>query len=171
VNLLVNTVRAALTALLLVAGPVAAQKVTLERDSTLYGEPRLESTQVAQLRQGASGEVIAKQGAWLNLKTTAGTGWLFSFNVRFQSDSAEGSSSGSGSGSALGRVFGPRQRVSVTSTIGVRGIEEEDLKEATFNAEQIKLLDGYVATKDAAEKGARGAGLSRVSVDYLDAKK
>jgi hypothetical protein len=171
VNLLVNTVRAALTALLLVAGPVAAQKVTLERDSTLYGEPRLESAQVAQLRQGATGEVIAKQGAWLNLKTAAGIGWLFSFNVRFQSDSAEGSSSGSGSGSALGRVFGPRQRVSVTSTIGVRGIEEEDLKEATFNAEQIKLLDGYVATKEAAEKGARGAGLSRVNVDYLDARK
>ena len=172
-NFLVNTVRAALTALLVVAGPVAAQKVTLERDSTLYGEPRLESTQVAQLRQGVTGEVIAKQGAWLNLKTAAGTGWLFSFNVRFQSDSAEGSSSssGSGSGSALGRVFAPRQRVSVTSTIGVRGIEEEDLKEATFNAEQIKLLDGYVATKEAAEKGARGAGLSRVNVDYLDAKK
>jgi hypothetical protein len=169
VNLLVNTVHAALTALLLVAGPVAAQKVTLERDSTLYGEPRLESTQVAQLRQGATGEVIAKQGAWLNLKTAAGTGWLFSFNVRFQSDSAEGSSSGSGS--ALGRVFGPRQRVSVTSTIGVRGIEEEDLKQATFDAEQIKLLDKYAATKEAAEKGALGAGLSRVSVDYLDAKK
>jgi hypothetical protein len=165
----VNTIRAALAALLLFAGPVAAQKVTLERDSTLYGEPRLESAQIAQLRQGATGEVIAKQGAWLNLKTASGNGWLFSFNVRFESESAE--KSASGGGSALGRVFGPRQRVSVTSTIGVRGIEEEDLKQATFDAEQTKLLDKYVATKEAAEKGALGTGLSRVSVDYLDGKK
>ena len=40
---------------------------------------------------------------------TAGTGWLFSFNVRFQSQKAGGGDSGS----ALGNVFGPRRNVSV----------------------------------------------------------
>jgi hypothetical protein len=154
--------------LLTAASAAVAQNVTLERDTPLYSEPRLESAQVAQLRQGAAGEVVGKQGVWLNLKTPAGSGWLFSFNVRFQSEGSEGSS---GSGSALGRLFAPRRTVSVTSTIGVRGIEEEDLKQASFDAEQIKLLDGYAATKDAAAKTARGAGLSRVKVDYLDAKK
>lgn len=167
-KLLPNSVRAALAAVLIVAGPAAAQKVTLERDSPLYGEPRLEAAQVAQLQQGAIGEVVSKQGAWLNLKTPAGSGWLFSFNVRFQSEGAEGSS---GTGSALGRLFGPRRSVSVTSTIGVRGLEEEDLKQATFDAEQMKLLDNYAASKEAAEKRARAAGLSRVNLDYLDAKK
>jgi hypothetical protein len=160
---------AALTAMLLAAGPAAAQKVTVEQNTPLYSEPRMESSQVAQLQQGTAGEVIGKQGVWLNLKTAAGTGWLFSFSVRFESQSAEGSS---GTGSALGRVFAPRRsNVSVTSTIGVRGIEEEDLKAATFNAEQMKLLDGYATSKEAAEKRARGAGLSRTSVEYLDAKK
>jgi hypothetical protein len=159
---------AALAAGLLAAGPAAAQKVTVEQNTPLYSEPRMESSQVAQLKQGAAGEVIGKQGVWLNIKTPAASGWLFSFSVRFESQGAEGSSGG---GSVLGRVFAPRRGPSVTSTIGVRGIEEEDLKGATFDAEQMKLLDGYAASRDAAEKRARSAGLSPTSVEYLDAKK
>src|SRR5689334_5018443 len=145
---------AALLAVLLVAGPVAAQQVTLERDSALYAEPRTDAPLVAQLKQGASGEVIGKQGAWLNLKTAGGGGWLFSFNVRFQSQKAGG---GDG-GSALGNVFGPRRNVSVTSTIGVRGLDEHDLRQASFNDGQMKLLDGYAASKQAAEERARSNG-------------
>ena len=67
------------------ASRLAAQQVTVERDSPLYSEPRLDSSPVTQLKQGATGEVVGKQGAWLNLKTAGGSGWLFSFNVRFQS--------------------------------------------------------------------------------------
>jgi hypothetical protein len=154
-------------AALVMALPAAAQQVTLERDSALYAEPRLESAQVTQLKQGASGEVIGKQGAWLNLKTPGGSGWLFSFNVRFQSQKAEG---GDG-GSALGRVFAPRRNVNVTSTIGVRGLDEQDLKQASFNAGQMKLLDDYAASKQAAEESARAAGLAPEKVEYLDAKR
>jgi hypothetical protein len=150
----------------LAALPAAAQQVTLERDSPLYAEPRLESAQVTQLKQGAGGEVVGKQGAWLNVKTPAGTGWLFSFNVRFQSQKAEG---GEGS-SALGRMFGPRRNVNVTSTIGVRGLDEQDLRQASFSADQMKLFDDYVATRQAAEDTARATGLAPVQVEYLGAK-
>lgn len=161
--------RMMLAAVFLAAAPAAAQQVTLERDSPLYAEPRLDASQVTQLKLGATGEVIGKQGAWLNLKTPGGNGWLFSFNVRFQSQ--QSAAGDSGAGSAAGRLFGPRRSVAVTSTIGVRGIEEEDLKQASFNADQMKLLDGYVATMQAAERRARAAGLAPVSVEYMDAKK
>jgi hypothetical protein len=150
------------------AGSVGAQQVTLERDSPLYSEPRLESAPVAQLKQGATGDVLGKQGGWLNLKTPAGTGWLFTFNVRFPSQKADAGDSGSGA--ALGRVFGPRRSSSVTSSIGIRGLEEEDLKQAAFDAGQMKLLGGYAATKEAAEQAARGAGLAPARVDYLGGK-
>jgi len=163
------TLRMMLAAVVLAAAPAAAQQVTLERDSPLYAEPRLDASQVTQLKLGAAGEVIGKQGAWLNLKTPGGSGWLFSFNVRFPSQQA--GSGDSGAGSAGGRLFGPRRSVSVTSTIGIRGIEEEDLKQASFNADQMKLLDGYVATKQIAERGARATGLAPVSVEYMDTKK
>lgn len=156
-----------LLAVLLAAAPAAAQQVMLERDSPLYAEPRLDAPQVTQLKQGASGEVTGKQGAWLNLKTPAGNGWLLSFNVRFPSQKAEGG----GSGSALGGMVGPRRNVSVTSAIGIRGLDEQDLKQASFNAQQMKLLDDFAATKQAAEDSARAAGLDPVKVEYLEAKK
>ena len=160
---------AAIAATLLAAGQAAAQKVTVEQNTPLYSEPRTESSHVAQLQSGSTGEVMGKQGVWLNLKTASGTGWLFSFNVRFESQGAEGSS---GAGSALGRVFGPRRSgPSVTSTIGIRGIEEEVLKGATFDAVQLKVRDMYAVSKEAAAKGARAAGLAPANVDYLDARK
>ncbi len=159
---LIRQIRA-LAAMLLIALPAAAQQVTLERDSPLYAEPRLEAAQMTQLKQGATGEVMGKEGAWLNLKTAGGSGWLFSFNVRFQSQKAEG-----GGG---GPMFGPRRNVNVTAAIGIRGLEEEDLKQASFNAGQMKLLDGYAASKQAAEERARAAGLAPEKVEYLGAKR
>jgi hypothetical protein len=165
----IQVVRLLLAAAWMAAGAAAAQQVTLERDSALYSEPRLDSAQVTQLKLGATGEVIGKQGAWLNLKTAAGSGWLFSFNVRFPSTQA--GTGDSGAGQTAGRLFGPRRSVSVTSTVGIRGIEEEDLKQASFNAGQMKLLDGYVATKEAAERGARATGLKPATVEYMDSRK
>lgn len=148
------------------AAPAAAQQVTLDRDSPLYAEPRLDAAQTAQLKQGAAGEVVGKVGGWLNLKTPAASGWLFSFNVRFPPQKAGGAEPGS----ALGQVFGPRRSISVTSQIGIRGLEEEDLRQARLDAGQLKLLDDYAASKPAAEEAARGAGLAPVKVEYLDAK-
>lgn len=157
----------ALLTLALAGTPAAAQQFALERDSPLYAEPRLDAPRVAELKQGIGGEVVGKQGAWINVKTSAGTGWLFSFNVRFQSRGETGDTGGPG----LGRVLAPRQRVSVTSTIGVRGLEEEELRQASFNPGQMKQLDGYAVSKQAAEDGARAAGLAQERVDYLGARK
>lgn len=167
IRILTSCAGAALVAALC-AAPAAAQQVTLDRDSPLYAEPRLDAAQTAQLKQGAAGEVVGKQGGWLNLKTAAGSGWLFSFNVRFPPQKA--GSGEPGAGSALGQVFGPRRSVSVTSSIGIRGLEEEDLRQARFDAGQMKLLDDYVASKQTAEEAARATGLAPVKVEYLDAK-
>ena len=80
-----------------------------------------------------------------------------------------GATSGDTGSAALGRVVGAR-RTSVTSTIGVRGLEEEDLKQATFDAGQMRLLDQYATSKEAAEQGARAAGLAPARVEYLGGK-
>lgn len=157
-----------LAAAFLAAAPAAAQPVTLERDSPLYAEPRLDAPQVVQLKPGAAGEVVGKQGPWLNLQTAGGSGWLFSFNVRFQSQQA--GAGDAGAGSAAGRLFGPRRNVTVTSSIGIRGIDEEDLRKATYSAAQMKLLDGYVAGRQAAERGARASGLAPMQVEFLGPK-
>ena len=151
--------------LMAMISPVAAQPVTVERDTPLYAEARLDSPVVANLKKGAAGEVVAKSGAWLNLRTPDAAGWLFSFNVRFASARP---ASAAGGASVLGRLVGPRENVNVTSAMGVRGIGEEDLRQARFNADQLRLLDRYAVSKADAESSARASGLSAARVDYFD---
>lgn len=140
-----------------------AEPVTLERESVLRSEPRIESAAVATLPNGSTGDALARQGAWVQIRSGSATGWLYSFNVRF----GAAAGSGDGAGSVLGRVFGPRQRVSVTSTIGIRGLDEEDLKQARFDESQVQLLDGYAATREQAESHAGAAGLGAAQIEYL----
>lgn len=143
-----------------------AESVTLERDSPLRAEPRTDAAVVANLPKGSTGDAMARQGAWVQIKSAAATGWLYSFNVRFGAVAAEGGDSGGGS--VLGRMFGPRQRVNVTATIGIRGLGEEDLKQAHFDGAQIQELDGFAANPGQAEAHAGTAGLSAVKVEYLE---
>jgi hypothetical protein len=150
--------------------PASAQQVTVEREGPLYAEARTDSSVVTTLQQGVTGSVVGKKGAWLNLKTDAASGWLFSFNVRFASSQSAAPSASGGDGNVIGRLVGPRRQVNVTSTMGLRGLEAEDLKQAQLDAGQLKLLDQYAATKRDAESKAQAAGLSAVRVDYLDAQ-
>ena len=147
-----------------VAAMAAAEPVTVERDSVVRVEPRADAAVVTNLVRGAAGEAVARQGAWVQIKSGATTGWLYSFNVRF---GAAGASEGGGGGSALGRLFGPRQKVNVTATLGIRGLEEEDLKQARFDGGQIQALDGFAAGRDQAQAHAGRAGLSAARIDYL----
>jgi hypothetical protein len=141
-----------------IAGTAGAEPVTVERESVLRVEPRNDAGVVGNLAQGAAGDAVARQGAWVQVKSGTVTGWLYSFNVRFGAVTA--GAGGSGAGSALGRVFGPRQRVNVTATIGIRGLDEEDLKQARLDAGQLQELDGFAASLEQAEAHAN-------QVEYL----
>jgi len=149
-----------------VAATAYAEPVTLERDSVLHAEPRVDAAAVANLARGVTGDAVARQGAWVQIKSGAATGWLYSFNVRFGAPGS-GAADGAGAGSVLGRVFGPRQRVNVTATIGIRGLDEEDLKQARFDGGQMQELDGYAASREQAETHAGEAGLSASRIEYL----
>lgn len=151
-----------------VAAAALAEPVTVERDSVLRAEPRTDAGVAGNLAKGATGDAVARQGAWVQVKSGAVTGWLYSFNVRFGAINPGNSSGGAGTGSVLGRVFGPRQQVNVTATIGIRGLEEEDLKQAHFDEGQMRQLDGYAASREQAAVQAGDSGLSAVRVEYLD---
>ena len=82
-------------------GAAAAEPVTVERDSELRAEPRTEAAAVGNLVAGASGEALARQGAWVQVRSGTVIGWLYSFNVRF------GATSVSGDGRSVGpSLFG-----------------------------------------------------------------
>jgi len=155
------------TLLVAVALPIFAQQVVVEKDSDLRGAASHSAPVVGKVAQGTKGEVTEKSGAWVNLKAPDAAGWLFSFNVRFAGASSAGGGGGDGGAGLVNRLAGPRTNVSVTSTLGARGLDKDSLRNGTFNAEQMKLLDGYATSKDAAQEAARTAGLEAARVTYL----
>jgi len=138
----------------------AAESVVVAADSPLLEAPNSSAKVVTQLKQGMTGEVLARKGAWVNLRTAGGTGWTNSFNVRDAGAPAPAAKA------APGGLFGaPRSKT--TATIGIRGLEAEDLRKANVDPQQLNLLDGYAASKQDAESAARASGLSPARVEYL----
>ncbi len=148
---------------------VAAEQATVERESRIHAKPQLDAPEVAVALPGTVADVLGKSGAWLNVRTPAATGWIFSFNVRFIVNASDAPASASGGDSAIGRLFGPRRGINVTSTIGVRGLEKEDLRRTQFSAEQMRQLDAFALPKEAAKESACARGLTASQVDYLEA--
>lgn len=128
----------------LFCGVAGAQQVTISRDANLQAEPKADAAVVGQVKQGGSAEVVSKQGAWVQVKSAAGTGWLFSFNVNYGSG---------GAASASGSRPTP-QRGAATSTIGIRGLDEEAMKAAKFDGNQLDALDSFAADGEPAARPA-----------------
>jgi hypothetical protein len=147
----------------MVSAWACAEPVTVERESTLRAEPALGASTVATVRRGVRGESIGKSGIWVNIKTPEGTGWVFTFNLRYGERAA-----GSGDLTAAGRLVSARPSTGVVSTIGIRGLSEEDLQRAAFNAGEMRRLDAFAAPADVAQRRAEEAGLAATSIDYLE---
>lgn len=140
----------------------AQEQAVVERDSDLLGEPRVGAPTVARLKQGTTGEVIARKNPWVNLRTAGGTGWVQSFNLRYL---APGTAPAAGGRVPVPVVRTPQSRT--TATIGIRGLDVEDLKAARYDDGQMRLMDSFVASKRDAESAAQANGLAPARVDYL----
>jgi len=139
----------------------AAESVVVAADAPLLAAPSSTAKVVTQLKQGMTGEVLSRKGAWVNLRTAAGTGWVNSFNVRDAAAPAPAAKSAPGGG-----IFGtPRSKT--TATIGIRGLEAEDLRKANIDPQQVKLLDSYAVSRQDAETAARASGLEPARIEYL----
>ena len=121
--------------LAVVSGVSAAQHVTVSKTSAVYSEPNPSSSKVGEIKEGASAEVLGRQGAFVNVKSGAATGWIFAFNVNF------GSAGGAAASSAS------RRPAAASPTIGIRGLDKEDMKNAQFDGKQLDALDSFADDK------------------------
>jgi len=155
------------TVLFLIAQFAAAQAVTIAQDAPLYSEASASSKVVAKLASGAAGEVVGKQGPWLNVKAGAATGWMLSTNVRYGDAAAAPSTPSSGGGF---NPFARRESAQATNTIGIRGFDKETIGNAlgggAVSTEQLALLDGYKVEKPDGAAYASSVSLQASKVPY-----
>lgn len=115
-------------------------------DVNVYAEPTLESPKVTKLERDATVTIAAQHGLWYELKLPDGkTGFARVNDVRVNYGKIEDSG-------ANVRVLttGKAGEGRVSETAGVRGIEESDLKSASFIQAQLDAMTAHRVDAQAA---------------------
>lgn len=152
-----------LAALLMFSGiALAAETGTALKNDTLRKEPFADAASAGTLKRNDKVEILAKKGAWLQVKAGKSTGW-----VRLLSVKRGTSGSGNEAAGVLGLASGRSGTGQVVSTTGVRGLSEEELKQAKFSEEEMKQLEANTVSAADGQKFAATGGLKARKLDYL----
>ena len=100
----------------------------------------------ATLDEKASVSVMSRQGGWVKITSAKGNGWVRMLSLRGDSTAKKPGDTGLQSLINVGRSGSS----GITMTTGVRGLSEEDLKNAQPNPERIR--------KTAKVRGEQGQG-------------
>lgn len=148
---------------------LAQESAFTNRATDLKDNASFEAVVIVPLPAETPVKVLARSSGWTKVEVNGRTGWVRVFHLRFPATVEAGSSSSSGS--FLGGLFGskPRQEGTKLATVGIRGLSEEDMKNASPNPEALKKMQGWRVDKAAAERFAKDGKLVTASVNYDDA--
>lgn len=138
------------TALMVFADP-GQTTVSTELKST----PNPAASTITTLPAGQTLQIGTRQGAWYQVKTAQGEGWVRMLNVRLQSGVTRGGESTMSGLAALGQA----SRSNTTVATGVRGLTRKDLQQAQEDPAEVAKLDKYRVSADEARKFAQAGGL------------
>ena len=137
------------------------------KDEPLRATASATAAELAKTAKGEAVDILARQGGWSQVRAQGKTGWVRLLSVR-------------GGAAAQTDVAGELQGVlslgatrrdpnKVVAVAGVRGLSEEELKQARFDERALRQMEGLGATAQEAARFAAEAGLSRRDVAYLPA--
>jgi hypothetical protein len=155
--------RIALFCVCLLATPAFAAPGVMIKDDELKATASTAAASVGRVAKGATVEILARQGGWTRVSSGGKTGWVRILAVKSSAPAA-------GAGDVLGLVqagTSKRDPGKVVAVAGLRGLNEEELRLARFNPDELLLLDRYASNRMDAERHARDAGLRPASVEYL----
>jgi hypothetical protein len=161
-------IRTFLLAVLLAAGSLAVlaqEQAFTNRSTELKDKASADARTVANLSENTSVKVLARSGGWTQVDANGQQGWVRAFHLRFPSTVQAGESSGGGLLGGLFAKSGPKQ--ATLATTGIRGLSQEDFKNANPDVAALQRMQSYRADKGSAERFAREAKLASVSINYL----
>ncbi len=129
----------------------------------IKAEPFRDAKAVGSLKAGDPVQIVKRDGAWLQISAPK-KGWVKMLSIR------KGGAAGSGatlSGVAT-LASGRAGTGKIVSTTGIRGLNEEELKNAKFNEKEVQSVESYLVSKSEAEKFAAKGKLKARQVPYLE---
>jgi hypothetical protein len=134
------------------------------RSDIIRAEPYSDAGKTGDLERGDKLQINEKKGAWLKIKAARAGGWVRLLAVKRGSGGSRGSGEARG---VLDLASGRAGTGRVVATAGVRGMSEEDLKNARFNEAETQRLEGYSRSADQGRQFASDGGLKAVRFDGL----
>jgi hypothetical protein len=151
---------------LMPAAAVAAELALTVRATELKKEPYADAQTVATLPDQARVEILRRQGGWTQIKAQgAAQGWVRMLSLRLGDGTARKGDSGIGSLLSVARSGSS----GTTVATGVRGLSEEDLKNARPNPEELQKMEKLAATPQDVRKFSGSANLGSHQLNYLPA--
>jgi hypothetical protein len=148
----------------------AGQAATTRITSDLKAEPYLDAETIASIPEQSDLEIISRKGGWyqVNIPPGSTTGWMRMTSVRIIKI-INSSSEKSANGEVLENFIttGRSGSSDVSAATGVRGLDEEDLKNAEPDEDAVKSMDKYAANEDTARSFASSINLNTNSIEYL----
>jgi len=136
------------------------------RSCDVMSEPYKDAKVVASLKEGDSIDILQRKGGWLQVSNKGKTGWVRMFYIRRGAPSEKASAMTEASG-VLGMATGRAGSGNVVAATGVRGLDEEELKQAEFNEKEFQQLKIYRMSKQDAKDFAKQAGLKTQNVPFM----
>jgi hypothetical protein len=126
-------------------------------------EPYSDAKTTGTLTLGDKVNIFRKEGGWLNVKSAKGNGWVRMLSIRRGDAKKEKSLADSIKGLASGRSGTGK----VVATTGIRGLNDEELKSAKFDADELNLAESYLTSRAEAQSFADQGKLKARGRDYL----
>lgn len=148
--------------LMLVAQPATAappESALVIRAGDLMAQPFIDAAKLAPVTANQPVVILQRRGGWVNVQAGGKTGWLRALNLRL----APGTS-GSLSRSAANLRTGSSGQ---TVTTGVKGLDEEQIRNASVDPVQLAKLATLAVPESAARGTAARKKLVENKIDYL----
>lgn len=152
------------------ASKMAPTPGTVVRATDLKDKPVAEAKVLRKLAAKSAVTVVDRQGGWLRVTAAGQQGWVRLLDVSTQPASARGGTA-QDIDAAKRIATGRAGSGNIVATSGIRGLNEEQLRTAAANPEELKKLDGYAATEAQASDYARQHRLAQRRVEYPRAPK
>jgi hypothetical protein len=117
-------------------------------------------------------KVLARMGGWTKVEAGAQAGFVRMFHLRFPASVQADTSSSANPLSAVGGFLTGQKgnKQANLATTGVRGISQEDVKNAAPDTAALAKMQSYRADRAAAERFAREGKLTEAKVDDAESK-
>jgi len=148
--------------------PLFAEPGYVIRSSDLMDEPYRDASSLVELEEGTPVEILKRKGGWLKVESKGKTGWVRMSKIR-KGKAAGQPAAGSEAKGVLDLASGRAGSGNVVSATGVRGLSEEELKEAKFDAREVNKLESFTVSEKNAVRFAKAGKLVSRELEFIPA--